>query len=185
MRRILLALLLLCGLSPSAALAQDQPRPAAFDRLFAALKNAQDEQSATVIEAHLRALWRQQATPAVRLLIDRGIREMQSDADGDAISEFDAALDLQPDLTEAWYLRALAHRAQGNDPAAIRDIEQVLKREPRHFAAWQALSQIAEDQHNWKGAYAAWQKLLELDPKTSNGQARLQDLRRRALGENT
>jgi hypothetical protein len=31
----------------------------------------------------------------------------------------------------------------------------------------------------------AWQKVIELDPKTPGGEARLNDLRRRALGEAT
>ena len=59
----------------------------------------------------------------------------------------------------------------------------MLRREPRSFAALRSLSDIAAAREDWKAAYAAWQKLLEVDPKTPNGTARLQDLKRRALGE--
>ena len=54
-----------------------------------------------------------------------------------------------------------------------------------NFVALQTLSHIAEAQADWKGALAAWQKVLELDPRTPDGQERLQMLRRRALGEST
>ena len=42
---------------------------------------------------------------------------------------------------------------------------------------------IAEARKDWKGAYEAWQKLMEIDPKTPGGEERLKDLRRHALGE--
>jgi hypothetical protein len=44
---------------------------------------------------------------------------------------------------------------------------------------------IAESRKDWKGAYAAWQKLLEIDPKTPGGEDKLKDLHRRAFGEET
>ncbi len=43
---------------------------------------------------------------------------------------------------------------------------------------------LSEARKDWKGAYtAAWQKVLEIDPKTPGGNDRLKDLRRHALGE--
>ncbi len=57
-----------------------------------------------------------------------------------------------------------------------------MKREPRQFRALQDLSGIAEQRGDWKGAYAAWTRALELDPKTPGGADRLKDLKRRAFG---
>jgi len=45
------------------------------------------------------------------------------------------------------------------------------------------LAAIAEARKDWKGAYDAWQKMLELNPKSPGGQEKLKDLRRHALGE--
>ena len=64
-------------------------------------------------------------------------------------------------------------------------LEETLKREPRHFGAFETLSRIAENRKDWKSAYSAWQKVLEIDPKTPGGEQRLKDLRRRAMGEQT
>jgi len=68
---------------------------------------------------------------------------------------------------------------------AVRDIQEVLRREPRSFAALADLSHMAEARSDWRGALAAHQKMLEIDPRNPGGQARLRDLRRRALGDDT
>ena len=71
----------------------------------------------------------------------------------------------------------------GDTPGAIADIQATLQHEPRSFAAFQTLAAIAEARKDWKGAYEAWQKVMEIDPKTPGGEERLKDLRRHALGE--
>ena len=119
------------------------------------------------------------------LLLNEGSRDLEDgDTDG-ALDALDDALVLAPDYAEAWLRRALTKFHAGNYAGAIRDIQATLQREPRNFVALQTLSHIAEAQADWKGALAAWQKVLELDPRTPDGQERLQMLRRRALGEST
>lgn len=165
------------------AWAQTQPAKPNIDALFAALKAAPTEDAAAAVEAQIKAQWADAATPAVRLLLSRGARELSANAPNDALESFDAALDLSPDLLEGWRGRAAARRALGDYVGAVHDIEEVLRREPRSFVAFQDLSRTAESRGDWKGAYAAWQKVLEISPKTPGGQDRLKDLRRRALGE--
>ena len=159
------------------------PAPKPTDSLLTALKNAPTEEAAAAIEAQIRALWRDAATPALKLLLSRAARELTEGAPADAVDSFDAALDLDPDLIEAWRGRAQARLRLGDPAGAIRDIQEVLRREPRHFAAWQDLSRIAEARNDWRGALAAWQKLLDIDPRSPGAQTRLRELRRRALGE--
>lgn len=154
-----------------------------IDNLLAALKAAPNEGSAAALEAQIREAWVQQASPAVRLLLVRGSRELSENAPGDALNSFDAALDLSPDLLEGWRGRAAARRALGDYMGAVHDIEELLRREPRSFLAFQELSRVAQERGDWRGALAAWTKLLELSPQTPGGQDRLRDLRRRALGE--
>ena len=181
MRRLLLVALLLAG----AAAAQAPSPKAALDSMLSALRAAPSEDAAAALEAQIRTLWTEAATPAVRLLLSRGTRELSENAASDALDSFDAALDLEPDLLDAWRGRAQARLRLGDHAGAIRDVQEVLKREPRNFAALQDLSRIAESRADWRGALAAWQKLLDIDPRTPGGQARLRDLRRRALGEDT
>src|SRR5206468_4119248 len=101
--------------------------------LFAALKAAPSEDAAAALEAQIKAYWADQATAAVKLLLSRGARELSENAPNDALDSFDAALDLSPDLLEAWRGRAAARRALGDYVGAIKDIGELLNREPRSF----------------------------------------------------
>jgi len=166
------------------ALGQTRPNPA-VDGLLTALRAAPSEDAAAALEAQLRAKWLEAASPALHLLLVRGARELNEGSPGDAVDSFDAALDLDPDLLEAWRGRAQARARLGDATGAVRDIQELLRREPRSFAALQDLSRMAEARSDWRGALAAHQKLLEVDPRTPGGQARLRDLRRRALGDDT
>jgi tetratricopeptide (TPR) repeat protein len=186
MRRTLLPILLLSCALP--AFAQNTGGPAAekraaLDRLLGTLKSAPSEEIARPLEQQIRQLWLNSGTPAVTLLMSRGLREMKADATPDAIEDFTAAITLDPNLAEAYHQRAIARFSAGDTAGAIADIQVTLQREPRSFAALQTLSAIAEARKDWKGAYDAWQKVLEVDPKTPGGQDRLKDLRRHALGE--
>ena len=186
MRRILLPLLLLLCALP--AFAQNTGGPAAekraaLDRMLGTLKSAPSEAIASPLEQQIRQLWLNSGTPAVTLLMSRGLREMKADTSQDAIDDFTAAITLDPNLAEAYHQRAIARFAAGDTPGAIADIQATLQREPRSFAALETLSAIAESRKDWKGAYDAWQKVLEVDPKTPGGEERLKDLRRHALGE--
>lgn len=176
-RRLLVLLLLALP-----AVAQSpQKRPT--ENLLNALRAAPTEEAAGALEAQLRTAWLEAASPAVRLLLSRGQRELSEGSANDSLDSFDAALDLEPDLLEAWRGRATARTRLGDVQGAARDLQEVLKREPRDFAAWQDLSRLAESRGDWRAALTAWQKLLDITPKTPGGQVRLKDLRRRALGE--
>lgn len=167
---------------PSPATPPQSPK-AQLDTMLGALRAAPSEAAAGALEEQIKESWLNLASPAIRLLLVRGARETEEGAAGDAVDSFDAALDLDPDLVEAWRGRARARRRMGDSAGAIRDLQEVLRREPRHFAALQDLSRIAEDGRDWRSALAAWQKVMDLDPKTPDGKDRLHDLERRALGE--
>ena len=184
-KSILFAVLLLAALPANAqnAVAPGNDKRAALDKLLGALKTAPSEEIAGPLEQQIRQLWLNSGTPAVTLLMSRGLREMNADAHDDAIEDFTDAITLDPNLAEAYHQRALARFASGDTPGAIADIQATLQREPHSFPAFETLAEIAEARKDWKGAYKAWQKVLELDPKTPGGQERLKDLRRHALGE--
>ena len=173
------------ALAGSAAGQTPAERRAATDRLLDALKVAPDEQSAAGLEGQLEQTWLRAGSPAVTLLMSRGLRSLQAGEDDEAVNSFSDAITLQPDVPEAWRQRALALYHAGNVNAAIHDLEETVRLEPRDFAAWRSLADIAAAREDWKGAYAAWQKVMELDPKTPGGEDRMRLLKRRAVGEET
>ncbi len=158
---------------------------AATDRLLDALKAAPTEQAAAALENQLQQMWLHAGTPTVTLLMSRGLRSLQAGQDDEAVGSFSDAIILQPDVAEAWHQRALARYHAGDVNGAIHDLEQTVQLEPRNFAAFRTLADIAAAREDWKGAYASWQKVMELDPKTLNGEDRLRLLKRKAVGEDT
>ena len=158
----------------------DEP---SLDQMLGALRVAPDEQTAGQLEKEIKARWQAAASPAVKLLLSRAMRELGENAPGDAVDSFDAALDLSPDLLEAWRGRALARAQMGDAAGAVRDLQEAVRREPRDFAAFQELSHIAESRGDLEGAILAWRKVLELDPKSPQGAGRMRTLQRLRLGQ--
>ena len=184
--RSLLALPAVAALLATGGVAPAQPAPKGqIDHLLRELQAARDDQAAAGIEQRLHALWRRAGSPASVMLLERGVQEMQSNAPDAAAADLGAALTLDPDYAEAYNDRAAARLMQGDYAGAAADAGQALRREPRHFAALQTLSRIAEARGDWKTALEAWQNALAIDPQTHDGQARLNLLRRHAEGEAT
>lgn len=180
------ALLLAATVCASPALARTPPAHQHQDtvaKLLQALKQASSQAAAAPIEHQLRQLWLNAGSPAVTLLMKRGLRELKAGENKQAIEDFGDAIVLDPKLAEAYHQRAIARYHDGDTAGAILDLELALQREPRDFAVLETLSNIAAAQGNWKGAYEAWKKVLEIDPQVAGGQDRLRQLKLKALGE--
>ena len=186
MRRLILTLCLLpwVAFGQSAAEKSAAEKKAVLDKMLDALRTAPTEQVASALEDKVRQLWLEASTPAVTLLMTRGLRETNAGTDEEAISDFSDAIVLDPNLAEAWHERAIARYKSGDAVGAIGDLHETLRLEPRHFGAWRTLERIAEAREDWKAAYDAWQHVLDIDPRTPNGEERLKDLKRKAFGDN-
>ena len=181
----ILLVVLVCAVPAGAHAQQTAQKRAMISKLLDALQHAPSAAAAVPIELQLRQLWANAGSPAVTLLMSRGLRELKAGEDDEAIKDFGDAIVLDPTLAEAYHQRAIARYHAGDAAGAIADIEAALRQEPRDFAALQTLSHIAEARNNWKGAYDAWRKVLEVDPMTPGGKGRLKELRRKAFGEET
>jgi tetratricopeptide (TPR) repeat protein len=163
----------------------EEARKAELERLFEALRDAPDEGGGALVESRIWAAWAQGATASVQLLMRRGMRNMEARLPEEALEDFDAAITLAPDFAEAWHRRAQAYAAAGDATAAARDLQEALRLEPRHFAALATLSALQEEAGDLRGALRSFEAALAIHPKLRGGEARLRDLRRRALGEDT
>lgn len=160
-----------------------EARKVELDKAFDALRTAPDEAGATFVEGRIRQLWASAATPSVTLLMNRGIKNMQSQLPGEALEDFDAALTLAPDYAEAWLMRAQAYSRAGDPAAAARDLQEALRLEPRHWLALLTLSSIQDEAGDAEGALRSLRAALALNPKMPGGETRLRDLRRKAEGD--
>ncbi len=160
-----------------------EARRAELDRAFDALRTAPDEAGAMLVERRIRQLWSSAATPSVTLLMNRGMRNMQAQLPAEALEDFDAALTLAPDFTDAWLLRAEAHARAGDPVAAARDLQEVLRLEPRHWVALLSLSTLQDEAGEAAAALRSVRAALAINPKMPGGDKRLRDIRRKAEGD--
>ncbi|HEX5326069.1 MAG TPA: hypothetical protein VFW75_05335, partial [Acetobacteraceae bacterium] len=155
MRRALLILLLLTA--PALAATPAARKQAQISQMLDALKAAPSEEAATLLEAHLADMWINAGTPAVTLLMSRGLRELKAGDNQSAIEDFGDAVVLQPDLAEGYRQLGLARYAAGDTKGAIEALALAVQHEPRDFLAFKTLTEISEGRQDWKGAYEAWQ----------------------------
>ena len=175
---------LLLGLAlPGLALAQGTPRAAELDQLFAVLRESRDAAQLALAEARIRQLWLEAASPAARLLMQRGTRNLNARLPEEAIEDFDAALTLAPNAASAWHLRAEALAALGQMREAARDLAEALRLEPRHFIALQSLSRLQTEARDAAGALRSMEAALALYPTMPGGTEALRRLKAAAEGE--
>ncbi|SDC49586.1 tetratricopeptide repeat protein [Belnapia rosea] len=165
--------------------ARPDARKAELDRAFDALRTAPNEAGAALVEARIRALWAQGASPAAALLLRRGARNLEARLSGEALEDFDAAITLAPEFADAWFLRAQAYLGAGDPAAAARDLQEVLRLEPRHWPALVTLSAIQDQAGDARGALRSLSAALGINPQMPGGAARLREQRRKAEGEAT
>jgi tetratricopeptide (TPR) repeat protein len=139
-------------------------RTKGLDFLFGALKAAPDEDSAKAVEARIWAIWLQTPSDTAALLMMRAKAATDAQQPELAIKLLDAVIKLRPDYVEAWNRRATLYYLQNDYARSLADLEQVLTREPRHFAALAGLGMIMEDLGDDKHALEAFRKALAINP---------------------
>ncbi|MDZ4776481.1 MAG: hypothetical protein SGJ23_06815 [Alphaproteobacteria bacterium] len=167
MRSPLAALLLIalplvaCGAPPPSEQTAADP---ALDELFKELLTAPTAAEASVLEEQIWQTWGQSGSATVDVLIERADA---AEAAGDkalALSFVDQAAALTPSYAGAWYRRSILRYDADDRAGAIRDIQETLRREPRHFGALAGLGLIYEDMGQENAALEAYRRALEIHP---------------------
>jgi tetratricopeptide (TPR) repeat protein len=181
--RLALVLAAIIAATPAASLAQDlknldqkkklpdapaklpkADKTRGLDFLFGALKAAPDEASAKHVEARIWAIWLHTPSDTVTLLMTRAKAAMDAQNPDVALKLLDAVVRLRPDYVEGWNRRATLYYLRNDYARSLKDIEQVLAREPRHFGALAGLGMIMQDLGDDKRALDAFRKALAINP---------------------
>ena len=75
---------------------------------------------------------------------------------------FSEIIELDPDYVEGWNKRATVKFLLGDFYGSLKDIEEVLKRQPRHFGAISGSGLIHIHNSNFRKAYKSYKRLTEL-----------------------
>ncbi len=140
-------------------------RATRLDTLFKALKTAPDDETAKAIELRIWATWMVSPSDTANLLMQR-VRAAIGDKDLKLATRLlDAIIKIRPSYVEAWNQRATIEYTERRYGAAINDISQVLKREPRHFGALSGLGMIYQQIGDDKEALEAYRQALKVYPR--------------------
>ena len=96
---------------------------------------------------------------------------------------FSEIIELDPDYVEGWNKRATVKFLLGDFYGSLKDIEEVLKRQPRHFGAISGSGLIHIHNSNFREAYKCYKRLTEIDPHNEDGKRFLPMLENKLYGK--
>jgi len=153
-----------------------------LDRLFEALKVAPDDESAKYVENRIWSMWLATDSDTTTLLMSR-VKTAEDAKDLDlAVKLLNAIIEIKPDYVEAWNRRATVYYMKKDFAHAITDIEEVLKREPRHFGALSGLGMIFQEIGDDKHALEAYRRALAVHPHLEQIPDRVKQLSEKVEG---
>ena len=142
----------------------DADRVRGLDFLFEALKAAPDAEAARFIENRIWAQWMRSGSDTASLLMSRVRQAVQSEDLDLAVRLLDSLVQVRPDYVEAWNRRATIHFMRKDFSRAMADLEEVLRREPRHFGAMSGVGIILQEFGQDRGALDAFRRALAIHP---------------------
>lgn len=152
------------------------------DEMFSELQTAPSEEEANDVALDIWASWMESGSDAADLVMERAVR---AQAFGDlehARAMYDRVIAIQPNYAEAWNRRATVFLAQENYSEALRDVNEALRLEPRHFGAWGGLGAVLEGLGSKDEAISAYEKALEIYPLFPSAKRGINRIRREQEG---
>lgn len=146
------------------ALLVSGPSHGPSDDMFERLKTAPSQSEADEVAQDIWAAWLESGSPTVDLLMERAIEAEEVGDAEHARALYDRAILIAPDYAEAWNRRAALFLAEENFSEALRDVNEALKREPRHFGAWLGLGMVLETFGAQEQALEAYREALAIHP---------------------
>lgn len=161
LRTLLLVLAIVSAGLPAAAMPTDE--------MFDKLKNAPSESEASDLAQDIWASWMESGSATVDMVMQRGAEAQMAGDSETARIFYDRAILIEPEYPEAWFRRAGLFLAEENFPEALRDLNETLRLEPRHFGAWAGLGTIFEAMGAQEQALEAWREALAVYPYMRDG----------------
>ncbi len=177
MARFATAMAVVVLVAGAAALASQADKR--LDALSARLTATESETEAAELTRQIWFIWLQSENDVVNALMAEGIAAMSHGHYHVALAAFDKVVEIEPDLAEGWNKRATIYYLMGDYAAAVRDVEQTLALEPRHFGALSGLGLIYLAVGEDLAALKAFQAALNLNPHLRGAHRHVEQIRRR------
>jgi tetratricopeptide (TPR) repeat protein len=129
-------------------------------------------------EAAIWAVWSRSGDTAVDELFMTGVEQMRSTNLQAAVETFSRIIAMRPEFTEAWNKRATVYFLMGEDDLSLKDCDEVLKRNPRHFGVLAGYGQIYVHKHDLPRALEYFERALAQNPNMAGVQASMDAIRK-------
>ena len=139
-------------------------RKSTLDKLFAALHSGPEQEEANQLTTLIWVVWNHAEDPEVEKLLKEGQSAMERLDFEAALENFNSVIEREPDFAEGWNKRATLYYVMGQYRASMKDIDEVLDREPRHFGALAGLGMNLEALGQDRRALNAWRRALKVNP---------------------
>lgn len=147
-----------------------QQKSEILDDLFVQLARETKTGAANGIVRTIWANWTDSGSASINALMNFAKQSMDKKKFAEAEDLLDQIITLAPEYSEGWNRRATLYYLMSQYGKSIRDIEQTLRYEPRHFGALSGLGMILQRLGNKKKALETWYKLLEIYPANKQAQ---------------
>ncbi|CAN5650959.1 hypothetical protein BH11PSE7_BH11PSE7_26240 [soil metagenome] len=126
-----------------------------------------DDEAAPVrqyAEMALLQIWSRSGDRAVDALYLRGVQQMQAGNLQEALATFNAVVQKRPAFAEGWNKRATIYYLLGQYEASMKDCDEVLKRNSKHFGALAGYGQMYAAQGDYAHAVPFLERALQVNP---------------------
>ncbi len=161
---------------------QDDPR---LEVLFEQLLADSYTGEVRTAEQAIWKIWMETPDPVIQRALNVGSQAMQMGAFDSAMTNFNMVIEFHDQFAEGWNKRATLYYLMGDYEASIRDIDQTLAREPRHFGALSGLGLVYLKLENDAKALDAFERALAVHPHLQTPQYYVRKLSEKLKGIRT
>ena len=154
-------ILLFCG----NVIAEFKDRDIKLNQLFDQLKMSNNVSKALEIEMKIWNIWSTHPTQEqLTHSLAKGSNLMSKGKLVSAYKIFSAIIESEPDWAEGWNKRATVLYLMGRYQDSLNDIDEVLKRESRHFGALSGQGLVQTKLENYEKAIKSYQAVQKIYP---------------------
>ncbi|MCH6564430.1 MAG: tetratricopeptide repeat protein [Proteobacteria bacterium] len=150
---------------------------ARLDELFTTLQSSENSGVLEETEVHIWAIWFESGRAEIDSLMEEAGVAVQSGQLAQAENLYSRVIKMAPGFSEGWNRRATVRYYQQDYSGSIKDIQQTLSLEPRHFGAIWGLGMILGRDRDFSGAITAFERLLEIKPNSRDAKPRIELLK--------
>ena len=161
------------------AVAYSKDRDVKLNLLFEELKKSNNDSVTLEIEMKIWNIWSTHPTQEkLTQLLSKGSSLMSTGELETAYKIFSTIIESTPDWAEGWNKRATVLYLMGRYQESLKDINEVLKRESRHFGALSGQGLVQINLENYEKAIKSYQAVQKIYPSISSAKVMIPQLKK-------